>query len=345
MYLIIGIWGSREKKIRAAYLLVFYTICGSILMLVSLVYIYNTKGTLNIEYLTYLNFNFNEQSLLWFAFFLSFASKIPMFPFYIWLPEAHVEAPTIGSVLLAGLLLKLGVFGFLRYSLVLFPEASFFFSPLVYTLALISIIYASLNAIKQTDLKKIIAYSSIAHMNLVVLGIFSYNIGGLEGAILQSISHGFVASALFFLIGILYNRYHSRLLYYYSGLVHIMPLYSAFFLFFTLSNIALPGTSSFIGEFLLLNSVFQINVYCSIFAGLSVVLSGAYSFWLYNRIIFGNFKNDFILCYKDLSLKEIVILMFLIIPSLILGLFPSFFLDYLHLSVLKVYVLSKILFI
>jgi len=345
MYLMIGVWGSREKKIRAAYLLVFYTICGSILMLVSLIYIYNTKGTFNLEYLMYSGFSLEEQLLLWVAFFLSFASKIPMFPFHIWLPEAHVEAPTVGSVLLAGLLLKLGVFGFLRYSLTLFPEACFFFSPFVYTLSLIGVIYSSFNAIKQTDLKKIIAYSSIAHMNLVVLGIFSYSISGIEGAIIQSVSHGFVASGLFFLIGILYSRYHSRLLYYYTGLVHIMPLYSSFMLFFILSNIALPGTGSFIGEFLLLNSIFQNNVYCSLLAGTSVILSGAYSLWLYNRIIFGNFKSQFINSYKDLSLKELIILIFLIIPSLLLGLIPSFFLNYLHSSVLKLFVISNILFI
>jgi len=342
MYLLIGIWGSREKKIRAAYLLFFYTICCSLLMLAAIIYIYSVAGTFDFEQLSSINFTFNEQSIIWIAFFLSFASKIPMFPFHIWLPEAHVEAPTAGSVLLAGILLKLGVYGFLRYSLVLFPQASIYYSPLVYSLALVGIIYASFVAIKQTDLKKIVAYSSIAHMNLVILGVFSGNIIGVEAALLQSVSHGFVASALFFLIGILYNRYHSRLLYYYSGLVYIMPLYSVIMLFFIMSNIALPGTSSFIGEFLLLNGLFQDNVFASIFAGISVVLSGAYSLWLFNRLAFGNLKTNFIKQYVDLSLREFFILAVLLILSLGLGIFPYYFLKFIHLSVVKLFITINI---
>lgn len=338
MYLIIGIWGSREKKIRAAYLLFFYTVACSLLMLAAIIYIYSVTGTFNIEFLSFINFDFDTQLILWVAFFLSFSSKIPMFPFHIWLPEAHVEAPTVGSVLLAGILLKLGVYGFIRYSLVLFPEGCIFFSPLVYALSLIGVVYASITAIKQTDLKKIIAYSSIAHMNLVVLGIFSGNIIGIEAAILQSVSHGFVASALFFLIGILYNRYHSRLLYYYGGIVHIMPLYSFFMLFFTMSNIALPGTSSFIGEFLLLGGLFQDNFFSSFFAGTGVVLSGAYSLWLYNRLSFGNLKTEFIKEYSDLSFKEFFILIFLLLISLFAGIFPFFFLDYTHIAVVKIFI-------
>ena len=205
MYLLVGVWGSRERKVRAAYLLFFYTLVGSLCMLVGIIYIYSITGTLSLEYLLAYNFSFTEQYWLWLAFFLSFASKIPMFPFHIWLPEAHVEAPTVGSVLLAGILLKLGVYGFLRFSLCLFPDLSLFFSPLIYLLSILGIIYASLTAIRQTDLKRIIAYSSIAHMNLVTLGIFSFSIIGIEGAILQSISHGFVSGALFFLVGIIYD--------------------------------------------------------------------------------------------------------------------------------------------
>jgi len=290
MYLIIGVWGSRERKIRAVYLFFFYTLFGSLCMLIGLIYIYSIVGTLNFEVLSPYTFTFEQQYWLWLAFFISFASKIPMFPFHVWLPEAHVEAPTVGSVLLAGILLKLGVYGFLRFSLSLFPEASLFFSPLVYLLSILGIIYASLCAIRQTDLKRIIAYSSIAHMNLVTLGIFSFNVIGIEGAILQSISHGFVAGAMFLLIGILYDRYHSRLLYYYGGLVHMMPIYSVIFLLFTMANIALPGTSSFVGEFLLLTGVYKINIITCILSALGVILCGAYSLWLYNRVIFGNLK-------------------------------------------------------
>jgi proton-translocating NADH-quinone oxidoreductase chain M len=333
MYLMIGIWGSRERKIRAVYLFFFYTLFGSLLMLVGLMYIYSTVGTLNLEYLLSWNFTFEEQYWLWLAFFLSFASKIPMFPLHVWLPEAHVEAPTVGSVLLAGILLKLGVYGFLRFSLTFFPDASLFFSPFVYLLSVLGIIYASLTAIRQTDLKRIVAYSSVAHMNLVTLGIFSFNAIGLEGSILQSISHGFVAGAMFFLIGILYSRYHSRLLYYYGGLVHMMPLYSVFFLIFTMANIALPGTSSFVGEFLLLCGVYKVNIVCCVVAATGVILCGAYSLWLYNRVIFGNIKITYTLKFKDLNFREFSILLALVIWVIFMGVYPTFFSNYIHLSV------------
>eukprot|EP01040_Poterioochromonas_malhamensis_P010580 gene10580-11517_t len=217
-----------------------------------------------------------------------------MFPFHIWLPEAHVEAPTVGSVLLAGILLKLGVYGLLRFNLTVFADASFYFSPLVYLMSCIGVVYASLAALRQTDLKRIIAYSSVAHMNLVTLGIFSFNSIGVEGAIVQSISHGFVSGGLFFLIGIVYNRYHTRYLYYYGGIVHYMPIYSATFLVFTLANIALPTTSSFVGEFLILSGIYKTNVVTGIIAALGVILSGAYSLWLYNKMTFGNLKVTFL---------------------------------------------------
>jgi len=333
MFILIGIWGSRERKLRAVYLLLFYTLFGSVLMLLGILYLYTTVGTLNLEYLLSCNFSFNEEYWLWLAFFLSFASKIPMFPFHIWLPEAHVEAPTVGSVILAGILLKLGVFGFLHFSLTLFPHASFYFSPLIYILSICGIIYASFSAIRQTDFKRIIAYSSVSHMNLVTLGIFSFNVIGLEGSIMQSISHGFVSSAMFFMIGILYDRYHSRLLYYYGGLVHMMPVYSGLFLAFTMANIALPGTSSFVGEFLLLLGIFKINILASIFGALGVILCGAYSLWLYNRLIFGNLKISYTIYFKDLDLRELSILMPLLIFVFIMGIYPSFFLDVIHFSV------------
>jgi proton-translocating NADH-quinone oxidoreductase chain M len=332
MFIIIGVWGSRERKVRAVYLFFFYTLCGSVLMLISILYIYSEVGTLNLEYLIAWDFTKKEQIFLWLTFFFSFASKIPMFPFHIWLPEAHVEAPTVGSVLLAGILLKLGVYGFLRFSFLLFPEASLFFAPLVYVLSILGVIYASLTAIRQTDMKKIIAYSSVAHMNMVTLGIFSFNIIGTEGALVQSLSHGFVAGGIFFLIGMLYTRYHSRFIYYYGGVVHTMPIFSSFFLLFTLANIALPGTSSFVGEFLLLIGIYKNSVVTCIFSALGVILSGAYSLWLYNRIIFGNLKINYTIAFLDLSKREFVILLPILFFILIIGIYPSIFTSYFHIS-------------
>jgi proton-translocating NADH-quinone oxidoreductase chain M len=343
IYLIIGVWGSREKKIRASYLLFFYTLCGSLLFLISILYIYSLTGSFNIEILKFFKFTVTEQRLLWIPFFLSFASKIPVFPFHIWLPEAHVEAPTVGSVILAGLLLKLGVYGFIRYSICLLPLGCSYFTPLVYILCLIGVIFASFSAIKQTDFKRIVAYSSIAHMNLVVLGIFCGNCLGLEAAIFQSISHGFVSSALFFLIGIVYSRYHSRLIHYYGGVSQLMPIYSGFFLFFTMSNIALPGTSSFVGEFLLLVGIFQDSFFCAFIAAISVVLSGAYSLWLLNRIIFGNIKTEFLINFSDLSFREFFILFSLAISSLYIGILSTDFLDVIHASVINLYVVNELI--
>lgn len=343
MFIIIGLWGSRERKIRAVYLFFFYTFVGSICMLVGLIYIYCLVGTLNFEYLVNYPFSIMEQRWLWLSFFLSFSAKIPMFPLHIWLPEAHVEAPTVGSVLLAGILLKLGVYGFLRFSLTLFPEASNFFAPLVYLLCLLGVIFASLTAIRQTDLKRIIAYSSIAHMNLVTIGIFSFNLLGVEGSVLQSISHGFVSGALFFLIGIVYHRYHSRLLSYYGGLVHLMPIYSIFFLIFTMANIALPGTSSFIGEFLLLAGIYKINSFACFFAALGVILGGAYSLWVYNRIIFGNLKIKNLRYFNDLTVRETAILMPLLILVIYMGVQPGFFTQYIHMACANISIITSFL--
>ncbi len=330
MYLVIGIWGSRERKIRAVYLFFFYTLWGSLLTLVGILYIYSQTGSLNFEYLSSYPFTLTEQLFLWAAFFLSFASKIPMFPVHIWLPEAHVEAPTVGTVLLAGILLKLGVYGFIRYNLTLFFDASVYFSPLVYFLCIVGVIYASLSALRQTDLKRIIAYSSIAHMNLVVLGIFSFNVSGLEGSIIQSISHGFVSGGLFLLIGILYNRYHTRFLHYYGGIVHFMPVFSGLFLVFTMANIALPGTSSFIGEFLLLLGIYKENTLTAVLSALGVILSGAYSLWLYNRVVFGNIKVNYTQLFNDINLREFVIMFSLLVFLLMLGISPNIFLRRIH---------------
>jgi len=341
MYLMIGLWGSRERKVRAVYLFFFYTLIGSLCMLLGLLYIYNLTGTLNFEYLLTYKFTFEQQYWLWLAFFLSFASKIPVFPLHVWLPEAHVEAPTVGSVLLAGILLKLGVYGFLRFSLNLFPEASLFFSPFVYLLSVLGIIYGSMSAIRQTDLKRIIAYSSVAHMNLVTMGIFSFNIVGIEGSIMQSISHGFVSGAMFLLVGILYDRYHSRLLYYYGGLVHMMPVYAVLFLIFTMANIALPGTSSFVGEFLLLTGIYKVNILASVISALGVILCGAYSLWLYNRVIFGNLKINHTLLFKDITFRELSILFPLLVLVFLMGIYPTFFLNFIHISSSNLFLITS----
>ena len=342
MYLVVGVWGSRERKIWAAYMLFFYTLCSSLFLLLGILYIYKIAGTFSIEFLLSYNFSDSEQFFLWLAFFLSFASKIPMFPLHIWLPEAHVEAPTVGSVLLAGILLKLGVYGFVRFSLPMFPIASLYFTPIVHTLCAAGVVYGSLAAIRQTDLKRIIAYSSVAHMNLIVIGIFSYNFYGLEGALLQSISHGFVSAALFFIVGMVYARYHTRSIYYYSGMVQIMPICSSFFLIFTMANIALPGTSSFVGEFLILMGIFKINFRVAMIVVISVVLCGSYSLWVYNRFSFGNLKYLYILKSSDLTFKEFLILLPLLIFTLVLGFIPYIYFQFIHSSVIFVFIKSFI---
>lgn len=332
MFLIIGLWGSRERKIRAAYFFFLYTLSGSILMLLAILYIYLQSGTTDYEILLTFTFSLLEQQILWLTFFFSFATKVPMVPVHLWLPEAHVEAPTAGSVILAGVLLKLGTYGFLRFSLPLFPEASFYFSPMVYTMAAVGIVYPSFTAIRQTDFKRIIAYTSIAHMNLVMLGIFSFNVIGLEGAILQSLSHGFVASALFLIIGVVYDRHGTRMVKYYGGLVHLMPVYVFIFLFFTLANIGLPGTSSFVGEFLILAGSFKTNMCVSFIGASSMVIGGCYSLWLFNRIAYGNLKTQYFNNYIDLNKREFVVFLPLILGTLIIGLVPDIFLNSIHMS-------------
>lgn len=325
MLLIIGFWGSRERRVRASYIFFIYTLLGSVFMLLGIFLIISKLGTTDYLYIKYFLFDFNVEIFLWCTFFISFATKIPMLPFHIWLPEAHVEAPTSGSVILAGILLKLGGYGFMRYSLGLFPLASYFLSPIVFTIGVISIIYASLTAIRQNDLKRIIAYASIAHMNLIVLGIFSVNQNALEGAAFQMLSHGFVSSALFLCIGVLYDRHHTRLLKSFGGFVIVLPMFSIYFLFFTLANIAFPGTSSFIGEFLLLAGVFQGNCFIAFLASFGIILSGVYSMWLYNRIVFGNLKNNHN-NYIDLTDIELFVLNNLLIVTLLVGILPEVFL-------------------
>lgn len=333
MYLIVGIWGSRERKIRAAYFFFLYTLLGSVLMLLSLLYMYYQAGTTDYEVLTTFSFSESEQKILWLSFFASFATKIPMIPVHLWLPEAHVEAPTAGSVILAGVLLKLGTYGFVRFSFPLFAKACFYFAPLVYSLSVIGIVYASFTAIRQTDFKRIIAYTSVAHMNLVMVGLFSFNTIGIEGAILQSLSHGFVASALFLCIGVVYDRHHTRMVKYYGGLVHTMPLYVFIFLFFTMSNIGLPGTGSFVGEFLILTGSFKVNTSITFLSATGMVIGACYSLWLFNRISYGNLKTQYFTYFSDISKREFFIFLPLIVGTLVMGLYPEIFLESIHMSV------------
>ena len=333
MFLIVGIWGSRERKTLAAYYFFLYTLLGSVLMLLSILYIYYQVGTTDYEVLLTFSFSEIEQKFLWFTFFVAFAAKVPMVPVHLWLPEAHVEAPTAGSVLLAGVLLKLGTYGFIRFSIPLLPKASFYFTPLVYTIAVVGIIYTSFTAIRQSDFKRIIAYTSIAHMNLVMLGIFSFNVIGIEGAIFQSLSHGFVASALFLVIGVVYERYHTRLVKYYGGLASVMPLYIAIFLFFTMANIAFPGTSSFIGEFLILAGSFKCNTSVTFLGATGVVIGACYSLWLFNRIAFGNVKIQYTKKFIDLNKREFLAFLPLLIGTLVTGILPDIFLTTIHASV------------
>ena len=333
MFLIIGIWGSRERKILAAYYFFLYTLLGSVVMLLAILYVLEQVGTTDYEVLLTFSFSDIEQKFLWFAFFLSFASKVPMLPVHLWLPEAHVEAPTAGSVILAGVLLKLGTYGFVRFSLPLFPQASFFFAPLVYMISAMGIVYTSFTAIRQTDFKRIIAYTSIAHMNLVMLGIFSFNNVGIEGAIFQSLSHGFVASALFLIIGVVYDRYRTRLVQYYGGLASTMPIYVFIFLFFSMANIGLPGTSSFIGEFLILAGSFKINTSITFLGATGMVIGSAYSLWLFNRISYGNLKIQYTTQFLDVSFRECTTFLPLMLGTLLTGLYPNIFLSSIHMSV------------
>lgn len=333
MYLIVGIWGSRERKIRAAYFFFIYTLIGSVLMLLSILYIYYQVGTTDYEILLTFIFSPFEQKLIWLSFFMSFATKVPMVPVHLWLPEAHVEAPTAGSVILAGVLLKLGTYGFIRFSFPLLPEACFYFTPFVYALSAIGIVYASFTAIRQTDFKRIIAYTSVAHMNLVMVGLFSFNVIGIEGAILQSLSHGFVASALFLIIGVVYDRHHTRMVKYYGGLVHTMPLYVSIFLFFTMANIGLPGTGSFVGEFLILIGSFKTNTIIATISATGMIIGGCYSLFLFNRICYGNLKTQYFEYYLDINKREFLIFFPLILGTLVMGIYPNIWLECIHFSV------------
>lgn len=335
MFLIVGVWGSRVRKIRAAYQFFLYTLLGSVLMLIGIIFIYFTKGSFDIHILSLVNFPTFCEIFLWLSFFASFAVKIPMVPFHIWLPEAHAEAPTAGSVILAGILLKLGGYGFLRFSLPLFPFASIYFTPVIFLLSLIAIIYASLSTLRQVDLKKIIAYSSVSHMGFVTIGIFSFNSQGLEGSVILMLSHALVSSALFLCVGILYDRHKTRIIKYFSGLVYVMPIFTIFLLFFSFSNIGFPGTSSFIGEILVLFGCIKINIALSVFMTVGVVLSACYSIWLLNRISFGTLKIHYYFFFQDLSRREFWLLFPLLLLILWMGLYPASFISEIHFSTLN----------
>ena len=332
MFIIIGVWGG-ARRVYASFKFFLYTLLGSVLMLVAILVMYFMAGTTDVVVLSKFTFPSNFQTWLWLAFFASFAVKVPMWPVHTWLPDAHVEAPTAGSVILAGVLLKMGGYGFLRFSIPMFPEASEFFSPLVFTLSVVAIIYTSLVALAQDDLKKLIAYSSVAHMGFVTIGIFTLNSQGLEGAIFQMLSHGIVSGALFLCVGVIYDRMHTREIAAYGGLVNRMPKYALVFMVFTMASVGLPSTSGFVGEFLVLLGAFYYNTWLAVFATTGVVLGAAYMLYVYRRIIFGKLDKENLMSIKDLSYREIIVFAPLILLVFWMGVYPSPFLDVMSASV------------
>ena len=332
MFLIIGIWGG-SRRVYSAFKFFLFTLLGSILMLVAIITIYWISDTTDITILYYLGIDPSYQKLLWLAFFSSFAVKTPMWPVHTWLPDAHVEAPTAGSVLLAAILLKLAGYGFIRFSIGLFPIASDFFTPLIFSLSLIAIVFISLVALIQEDMKKLIAYSSVAHMGFVTLGIFTLTQQGLEGSIIQMISHGIVSAALFFSVGVLYDRTQSRIINNYGGLVSLMPKYSVMLMVFCLAALGLPGTFGFIGEFLILLGTFKKSFVVATIASVGVIFAAAYMLWLYKRLIFGDIKNKELLSIKDIYIHESFILVSLLIPIILFGVYPETLLNTVEVSI------------
>jgi len=329
MFIIVGYWGARERKIRAAYYFFLYTLVGSLVLLFGIIYLYFITGSTSFSVIQGWAFSENcEQRVLYACFFLAFATKIPVFPLHVWLPEAHVEAPTLGSIVLASILLKLGVYGFLRFITPILSYAVEFFNPLLFILTTSGIIYASLTTIRQVDLKRIIAYSSITHMNLIVLGIFSNICQGIIGAIYLACVHGIVSTALFFCVGVLYDRSHTRLLSYYGGLIETMPIFGCFLFIFILSNTGFPGTANFIGELLLFVGIFSNNFIVTIFASTGIVLSAVYSMWFFNRVMFGTAKVSYIRGSVDINWLEFSVLLPLVITVLFLGVNSDLLLKY-----------------
>jgi NADH-quinone oxidoreductase subunit M len=332
MFLIIGIWGG-ARRVYSAFKFFLFTLLGSVLMLIAIISIYWISGTTDVIELYQLGIDSKYQNLLWLAFFSSFAVKTPMWPVHTWLPDAHVEAPTAGSVLLAAILLKMAGYGFIRFSLGLFPVATEVFTPLIYSLSLVAILYTSFVALMQEDMKKLIAYSSVAHMGFVTLGIFTIQQQGIEGSIIQMISHGLVSAALFFCVGVVYDRVHSRLIQSYGGLVQVIPKYSILLMVFTLAALGLPGTSGFVGEFLILMGAFKVNFLVAVIASLGVILGAAYMLWLYRRVIFGKMINEKLFKITDLNNAELIILVCLAIPIIFFGFYPEPLINTIEISV------------
>ncbi|MCP4923468.1 MAG: NADH-quinone oxidoreductase subunit M [bacterium] len=322
MFLIIGIWGG-ARRIYASFKFFLYTLSGSLLMLIAVLSIIWEVGSTDLNALMPHTFDPEKQIWLWLAFFIAFAVKVPMWPVHTWLPDAHVEAPTAGSVMLAGVLLKMGGYGLIRFSLPLFPEASVFFAPFVFALSAIAIVYTSLVALAQEDMKKLIAYSSVAHMGFVTLGLFTFQLQGAQGAVMQMVSHGLVSAALFLCVGVIYDRLHTREISAYGGVAHVMPRYAFAFMVFMLASVGLPGTSGFVGEVLVLIAAFQVSPWLALIAGTSLVLGAAYMLWLYRRILFGEIVQESVKTLQDLTVRERWVLGPVLALILILGVFPN----------------------
>ena len=325
MYLIIGIWGGAER-IYASYKFFLYTLLGSVLMLIAMLWMANEAGTTDIPTLMAYNFPVKAQSLLWLAFFASFAVKMPMWPVHTWLPDAHVQAPTAGSVILAGVLLKMGGYGFIRFSLPMFPEASAHFAPLIFALSMVAVVYTSLVALVQTDMKKLIAYSSVAHMGIVTVGLFAFNRQGLEGSMMVMLAHGLVAGALFLCVGVIYDRLHTREIARYGGLAINMPRYALFFMVFTMASVGLPASANFVGEFLSLVGVYQQSSWVALVCTTGIILGAAYMLYLYARVVFGVQKNADAAAMPDLSLREVLLLAPIALVTVWMGVYPESFL-------------------
>ncbi len=332
MFIIIGVWGG-QNRIYAAYKFFLYTLLGSVLMLLAMLWMAHTAGTTSIPELKEFAFSPAAQPILWLAFFASFAVKMPMWPVHTWLPDAHVQAPTAGSVILAGILLKLGGYGFILFNLPMFPQASQMFAPLVWTLSAIAVVYTSLVAFRQTDIKKLIAYSSVAHMGFVTMGIFAGNDQGVQGAVFQMLSHGLISGALFLCVGVVYDRMHTREIAFYGGLTSRMPWFAAIFLMFTMANVGLPGTSGFIGEILTMTGIYKVSTWTALFAASGVIFSAVYALTLYRNVMFGEITNPKLKDIMDIDRRELLIFVPLIVGTLLLGVQPGLVLDYTNASV------------